>query len=98
MKEENNKSEEVIATSYDLSKINRGYLILKGSGNPNEAHKLIGLILDDGTEIGEIEQIDKVDKYITRYISIYIYVYTCMHIHMYIYVCVYIYIHISIYI
>ena len=63
MKEENNKSEEVIATSYDLSKINRGYLILKGSGNPNEAHKLIGLILDDGTEIGEIEQIDKVDKY-----------------------------------
>ncbi len=63
MREENNKPYEVIATSYDLSRINKGYLILKGSGNPEEEHKLIGLMLDDGTEVGDIEQVTKVDEY-----------------------------------
>ena len=63
MKEENNESYEVIATSYDLSKINKGYLILKGSGNPNEKHELIGVMLDNSVVLGDIEQVTKVDDY-----------------------------------
>ncbi len=63
MKEENNKSEEVIATSYDLSKVNKGYVLLKGSGNPEEKHQLIGVMLDNGGQIGDIEQVTKVDEY-----------------------------------
>tara|TARA_R100000742_G_C4274692_1_gene94797 strand:+ start:664 stop:954 length:291 start_codon:yes stop_codon:yes gene_type:complete len=63
MEEENNESYEVIATSYDLSKINKGYLILKGSGNPNEKHELIGVMLDNGVVLGDIEQVTKVDDY-----------------------------------
>ena len=68
MKDEHNttcdgRPYEVIATSYDLSRINKGYLILKGSGNPEEEHELIGLMLDNGTEIGDIEQVTKVDEY-----------------------------------
>mgnify|MGYP003150440964 CR=1 FL=1 len=63
MEEENNETYEVIATSYDLSKINKGYLILKGSGNPNEKHKLIGVMLDNGVVLGDIEQVTKVDDY-----------------------------------
>ena len=70
MKDEHNitcdgRPYEVIATSYDLSRINKGYLILKGSGNPNEDHEIIGLMLDDGSEIGigELEQVTKVDEY-----------------------------------
>ena len=63
MKEENNKSEEVIATSYDLSKVNKGYVLLKGSGNPEENHQLIGVMLDNGGQIGDIEQVTKVDEY-----------------------------------
>ena len=61
MEEENNKTYEIIATSYDLSKINKGYLILKGSGNPNEDHELIGVMLDNGIVLGDIEQVTKVD-------------------------------------
>ena len=63
MKEENNETYEVIATSYDLSKINKGYLILKGSGNPNQKHELIGFMLDNGVVLGDIEQVTKVDDY-----------------------------------
>ena len=63
MKEDNNKPYEVIATSYDLSKINKGYLILKGSGNPNQKHELIGFMLDNGVVLGDIEQVTKVDDY-----------------------------------
>ena len=63
MEEENNESYEVIATSYDLSKINKGYLILKGSGNPNQKHELIGFMLDNGVVLGDIEQVTKVDDY-----------------------------------
>jgi len=63
MEEENNETYEVIASSYDLSKINKGYLILKGSGNPNEKHELIGVMLDNGVVLGDIEQVTKVDDY-----------------------------------
>ena len=63
MKEENNKSEEVIATSYDLSKVNKGYVLLKGSGNPEEKLQLIGVMLDNGGQIGDIEQVTKVEEY-----------------------------------
>ena len=63
MKEENNKSEEVVAISYDLSKVNKGYVLLKGSGNPEENHQLIGVMLDNGGQIGDIEQVTKVDEY-----------------------------------
>jgi len=63
MEEENNETYEVIASSYDLSKINKGYLILKGSGNPNEKHELIGFMLDNGVVLGDIEQVTKVDDY-----------------------------------
>jgi hypothetical protein len=63
MEEENNETYEVIATSYDLSKINKGYLILKGSGNPNQKHELIGFMLDNGVVLGDIEQVTKVDDY-----------------------------------
>ena len=62
MKEENNKPYEVIATSYDLSRINKGYLILKGSGNPEEEHEIIGVMLDDGSTMGQIEQITQIDE------------------------------------
>jgi hypothetical protein len=65
MKEGNNKPYEVIAESLDLSYVQKGYLILKGSGNPKEEHEIIGLMLDDGSEIGigELEQVTKVDEY-----------------------------------
>ena len=63
MKEENNKSEEVVAISYDLSKVNKGYELLKGSGYPEENHQLIGVMLDNGGQIGDIEQVTKVDEY-----------------------------------
>ena len=63
MKEENNKSYEVIAEPLDLSRVNKGYVILKGSGNPEDSHEIIGVMLDDGTEIGTIEQITKVEEH-----------------------------------
>jgi hypothetical protein len=63
MKEGNNESYEVIATLYDLSKINKGYLILKGSGNPDEKHETMGFMLDNGVVLGDIEQVTKVDEY-----------------------------------
>ena len=63
MKEDNNKPYEVIAESLDLSNVKKGYLIVKGSGNPKEKHEIIGIMLDDGTEIGTIEQITKVEEH-----------------------------------
>ena len=63
MKEDNNKPYEVIAESLDLSNVKKGYLIVKGSGNPKEKHEIIGIMLDDGTEIGTIDQITKVEEH-----------------------------------
>ena len=62
MKEENNKSYEVIAEPLDLSRVNKGYVILKGSGNPEDSHEIIGIMLDDGSRFGEIEQITQIDE------------------------------------
>ena len=63
MKEDNNKPYEVIAESLDLSNVKKGYLIVKGSGNPKEKHEIIGVMLDDGTKIGTIEQVTKVEQH-----------------------------------
>ena len=63
MGDKNNKPYEVIAESLDLSNVKKGYLIVKGSGNPKEKHEIIGIMLDDGTEIGTIEQITKVEEH-----------------------------------
>ena len=52
---------EVIADSLDLSKVKKGYLLFKGSGNPDEHHEIIGIMLDDGRTIGDIEQVTKVE-------------------------------------
>ena len=66
MKDEHNttcdgRPYEVIAQSLDLSKVNKGYLLFKGSGKPDEQHEIIGIMLDNGTQIGEIEQVTKVE-------------------------------------
>ena len=55
---------EVIADSLDLSKVKKGYLLFKGSGNPDEHHELIGIMLDNGTQIGDIEQVTKVEEHV----------------------------------
>ena len=54
---------EVIADSLDLSKVKKGYLLFKGSGNPDEHHEIIGIMLDDGRTIGDIEQVTKVEEH-----------------------------------
>ena len=69
MKDEHNttcdgRSYEVIANPLDLSKVNKGYLLFKGSGNPDEQHEIIGIMLEDGRTIGEIEQVTKVEVHI----------------------------------
>ena len=66
MKDEHNttcdgRPYEVIAQSLDLSKVNKGYLLFKGNGNPDEHHEIIGIMLDDGRTIGDIEQVTKVE-------------------------------------
>jgi len=68
MKDEHNttcdgRPYEVIAQSLDLSKVNKGYLLFKGNGNPDEHHEIIGIMLDNGTQIGDIEQVTKVEQH-----------------------------------
>jgi len=64
MGDKNNKPYEVIADSMDLSKVKKGYLLFKGSGRPDEHHEIIGIMLDDGTQIGDMEQITKVEEHV----------------------------------
>jgi len=64
MGDKNNKPYEVIADTMDLSKVKKGYLLFKGSGSPDEHHEIIGIMLDDGTQIGVMEQITKVEEHV----------------------------------
>ena len=68
MKDEHNttcdgRPYEVIAESLDLSKVNKGYLLFKGSGNPDEEHEIIGIMLDNGNSTGNLEQVTKVEEH-----------------------------------